>query len=192
MNKMNKFISITFLTLLVLAGSCFAQNDLSSRVPQLQETARKANGGALGCGAGRIKLVTSHGEITIGVGLDPIHVFGGKIVAADLLALLRARVESNRTGAQNPMSGEVDDLMYVILSVLRYSSDPDAIPVIGQLLEDKKAQIVFQSFSALQQLANTSKELQYAVEKVVFPKTAIALFEKYGVKLPHWVKKEDS
>jgi hypothetical protein len=193
MNLIIKVILTNFLTLLVLAGGCFAQDDLLNRVPQLQETARQANGGALGCGAGSIKLVTSRGEITIGVGLDPIHVFGGKIVVADLLTLLKARVEAIRTGKQNPMSGEVNDLIYVILSVLQQSKDPEVIPVIGQLLEDHNEHVVFLASGTLQEIAKYGKELQFEVEKLVFPKTAVDLYRTKGVKLPDWAKiKRDS
>ncbi len=191
---MNKIISTAFLTLLVLAGTSFAQNDLLSRVPQLQETARKAAGGVLGCGkGGSLELVTSRGEITIGVDLDPIHVFGGKIVVADLLTLLKARIEANQTGERNPMSGEVDTLLYITLSVLGKSKDPDVIPVIKQLLEDKNETVVFHSANALQQLADSDEGLQLEIEKIVIPKTAIELYRKFGGELPKWVKlKENS
>lgn len=188
---MNKLISTTLLTLLILVGTCFAQNDLLSQVPQLQETARKANGGALGCGAGSIKLVTSRGEITIGVGLDPIHVFGKKIVVADLLTLLEARVESNRTGEQNPMSGEVSDLAYVILSTLAESKDPTVIPVIAKLLDDKNDTIRGWSAIALFRLAKSDEDLQKKIAEITFPKAAVQSAKGRGVNLPTWAKVEE-
>src|SRR3712207_1462952 len=98
MNFMSKFISTAFLLLLISIGTCFAQNDLLNRVPELQEIARLSNGGAKGCGRGTITLLTSRGEIKVAINLDPIHVFGNKIVIADLLPLLEARVQANRTG----------------------------------------------------------------------------------------------
>ena len=188
MNQMNKLISTAFLTLLVLAGTCFAQNDLLSRVPQLQETARKANGGALGCGEGSIKLVTSLGEISVGVGLDPIHVFGKKIIVADLLTLLEARIESNRTGEQNPMSGEVSDLAYVILSTLAESKDPTVIPVIAKLLDDKNDTIRGWSTIALLRLAKADEDLQRKIAEITFPKAAVQSAKGRGVDLPTWAK----
>jgi hypothetical protein len=189
---MSKFISTAFLSLLFLTGNGWAQNDLLSQVPQLQKTAVKATGGVLGCGEGSFVLVTSRGQFMIYSGLDPIHVFGERIVVADLLTLLKARIESNHTGEKNPMSGEIGTLMYVVLSVLQDSRDPDVIPVTGQLLKDKNEKVVFLSSSALQKLAKSSLELQLEVEKVVFPKTAIELFKLRNTKLPDWVKVQEN
>lgn len=189
MSQMNKIISIAFLMMLVLAGTSFAQNDLLSRVPQLQETARKATGGVLGCGkGGSMQLITSKGETFIITDGDPIHVFGNKVIVADLLTLLKARVKANRTGERNPMSGEVDTLLYITLSVLGKSKDPDAIPFIRQLLEDKNETVVFHSGHTLQQLADSDEELQLEIEKIVIPKTAVELYRKLPRELPKWVK----
>ena len=90
------------------------------------------------------------------------------------------------------MTGEVSDLMYVILPVLQQSKDLDVIPVIGELLKDKNEQVVFLSSSTLQEIAKSSEELQFEVEKLVFPKTAIELYKKNAVKLPEWVKVKES
>ena len=178
---------------IALVGSSFAQEDLLSRVPQLQENARESTLGPPICGIRTIELDTSRGKIRVTIQLSQPPVFENKISVKDLLMLLKARVESNRTGKQNPMSGEVGDLVQIILSVLQKSKDPDVIPVIGQLLEDKSEYVVFRSFWALQELSESSKELQFEVEKVVFPKTTIELFRKRAVELPTWAKiKEDS
>ncbi len=178
---------------IVLVGSCFAQEDLLSRVPQLQENARESALGPPICGIRVIELDTSRGKIRVTIQLSQPPVFENKISVTDLLTLLIARVESNRTGKQNPMSGEVGDLVQKILSVLQKSKDPDVIPVIGKLLEDKSEYVVFRSSWALQELAESSKELQLEVEKVDFPKTAVELFRINAVKLPEWVKiKEDN
>lgn len=141
---------------IILVGSCFAQEDLLSRVPQLQENARESALGPPICGISVIELDTSRGKIRVTIGLSRFPVFGNKIAVSDLLTLLKARIESNRTGKQNPMSGEVGDLVKVILSVLQKSKDPDVIPVIGQLLEDKSEYVVFRSSWALQELALAS------------------------------------
>ena len=183
-----KVILTNLLMSIVLVGSCFAQEDLLSRVPQLQENARESAISYPVCGIRVIDLDTSRGKIRVTIQLSRFPVFENKIAVADLLTLLKARVESNRTGKQNPMSGEVGDLVQVILSVLQKSKDPDVIPVIGQLLEDKSEYVVFRSFWALQELSESSKELQLEVEKVVFPKTAIELFRKRAVELPTWAK----
>lgn len=185
---MIKLISTAFSLLLVLAGTGFAQNDLLSRVPQLQETARSANGGASGCGEGAISLVTNRGNIVVGSGLDAIHVFGNKIIVADLLVLLEARIESNRTGEQNPMSGEVGDLAYVILSTLAESKDSTVIPVIAKLLDDKEDTIRGWSTIALLNLAKADKRLLKMVAEITFPKAAAQSAKARSVDLPTWVK----
>ncbi len=188
-----KVILTNLLMSIVLVGSCFAQEDLLSRVPQLQENARESALGPPICGIRVIELDTSRGKIRVTIQLSQPPVFENKISVTDLLTLLIARVESNRTGKQNPMSGEVGDLVQKILSVLQKSKDPDVIPVIGKLLEDKSEYVVFRSSWALQELAESSKELQLEVEKVDFPKTAVELFRINAVKLPEWVKiKEDN
>lgn len=118
-------MKITCLLILILilcvSSAVLAQENYLAQVPQLQETAHLANGGAKGCGHGTFTLITSNGEITVSSGLDPIHVFGQKIAVADLLKLIQARVDSNKTGIENPMSGDVSDLVYVILSIFSQS-----------------------------------------------------------------------
>lgn len=188
MNFMRRFISITFLLFVISAGTCFAQGDLLSRVPKLQENARLSNGGAKGCGRGTITLLTSRGEIKAASNLDPIHVFGKKIVIADLLTLLRARVEANRTGKSNPMSGKVSDLVYVILSIFAKSQDPTVIPDVTDLLEDKDGVIRGWAAIALFRLGESSDELRETIEKITFPKAAVQSANGTSVPTPAWVK----
>lgn len=188
MNLMNKLISTTFLALLVLVGNCFAQTDLLSRVPELQKTAQRAGGGAMGCGSGTVTLVTSRGEIKLETGLDPIHVFGGRIVIADLLPLLKARIEANRTGEQNPMSGDVGQLTALTISIVAMSKEADTIPLIAALLEDKDDVIRGIAAISLIKLAEVSEDLRREIEQVTFPKAAVISAEGRGVKLPTWAK----
>lgn len=178
--------------MLIFSGHSFAQkkerkSDYLSRVPELQETARKASGGALGCGEGLIILVTGSGEIQIGVGLDPIHVFGGRIVVKDLLTLLEARAESNHTGKTNPMSGEVGSLAYVILSTLGESKDATVIPVIAELLDDKDDVIRRRSVIALFRLAESDEKLLTEIREIAFPRELVQSGNS-GAELPTWVK----
>ncbi len=170
---MIKFFSIAFLTLILLVSNNFAQNDLLNRVPQLQDTARKSNGGALGCGS------------------DFANVFGSeKVTVSDLLVLLEARVKANQTDEQNPMSGEVSDLVYVILSGLPYFRDEKVIPVVKELLKDKDDVIRGWSVIALLRLAEKDKDLQREIEKIVFPQAAIQSARARGEKLPAWISIE--
>ena len=103
----------------------------------LQDTARRANRGQLGSGTGTVTLITSRGQVKTESGLDPIRVFGSTIKVSDLLPLLEARAQFNRSGVANPMSGVVTDLTYVVLYTLSLAKDPDSIPVIAELLKDK-------------------------------------------------------
>ena len=190
MNFMNKFISTSFLLLVISIGTCFAQNNLLDRIPELQETARLSNGGAKGCGKGTVTLLTSRGEIKAASNLDPIHVFGNKIVIADLLTLLKARVEANRTGKPNQMSGEVSDLVYVILSTFAKSQDPTVIPLVTDLLEDKDEVIRGWSAVALFRLGESNGELRQTIEKILFPKAAVQSANGRSVPTPTWAKVE--
>jgi hypothetical protein len=123
-----------FVLLITFAAS--SAEPVLARVPELQETAHKANRGHLGCGSGSMTLVTSHGEITFDAGLDPIHVFGPRADASDLIALLQSRAESNRGRTGGPMSGKVSDLCFVCLKTLADAGETAAIPVMAELTAD--------------------------------------------------------
>ena len=141
--------------MLTLAG-CMKDGDVLQRVPELQATARKANGGALGCGEGSVIVTTSRGDVNIHCGLDPIHVFGHKIKVADIHKLLRARVESYLTG-KGSMSGEVGDLCYVCLYTLSLAKDPDSVPFITPLLQDENETVRRWAETALKAIKDDSK-----------------------------------
>lgn len=162
------------------------QDNLLERVPKLQATAAKSNGGGLGCGIGTLRIVTSKGELTISSGLDAIHVFGTKIAVKDLLFLLEARVRAN-LGETNPMSGHVSDLGYVILDTLSLSNDLTVIPVISKLLEDKDDVIRGWSAIALFRLADSGSDLRQMIAKISFPKLALQSASSRGIKAPEWV-----
>jgi hypothetical protein len=65
----------------LLPVTCVAGDDLLKKVPQLQETARRSNGGAMGSGVGYILLHTSRGLVIAGSNLDPVHVFSENITS---------------------------------------------------------------------------------------------------------------
>ncbi len=158
------------------------------RVPQLQATARMANFGALGCGAGTLKLVTSRGVVTASTALDPVHVFGGTVRTADLLALLKSRAESNRTGRPGPMSGEVGDLCYVCLSALAVSREPDAVPVLAELLADADDAVRGWAAIALFRLGDADDKLRPEIRKARFHKAALASADSRGERPPPWLQ----
>ena len=181
-------VSTIIFALFILVSNCFAQTDLLSRVPELQKTAQRAMGGAMGCGAGTVTLVTSRGEIKLKTGLDPIHVFGDRILIADLLPLLKARIEANRTGEQNPMAGKVSQLTALTISIVAMSKESDVIPLIAVLLEDKDDAIRGTSAITLIKLAEVNEDLRRDIEQIAFPKAAVISAEGSGVKLPTWAK----
>ena len=181
-------VSTIIFALFILVSNCAAQNDFLSRIPELQETARQAAGGAEGCGKGTITLVTSRGEIKLVTGLDPIHVFGRKIVVAELLPLLKARIESNRKGEQNPMSGDVGNLAALTVSIVAKSQETEAIFLIAALLEDKDDTIRGASAISLINLAEVSEDLRREIEQIAFPKAAVISAGGRGVNIPTWAK----
>ncbi|MGB7925577.1 MAG: HEAT repeat domain-containing protein [Pyrinomonadaceae bacterium] len=185
---MMRHILTTVLILFVLIGNGFAQDDLLKKVPQLQATARRANDGELGCGEGPVTLITSRGQIEARAGSDTFRVFGHTIRVSDLLVLLEARAESNRTGVVNPMSGEVSDLAYVALTTLALAKDPVSISVIAELLKDKDDGIRGCAALALYEIAQSSEELQTEIRKIKFPQAAIDSGKAMGVKPPVWVQ----
>lgn len=124
------------LCLVLAVVSAPSPNPILESVPQRQQKAYLSNRGALGCGR-TLTINTSHGALTLKTGLDPIHVFGSRVAATDLLVLLEARVESNRSWFRGPMSGEVGDLCYVCLKTLALAGEPAAIPIMAELTEDK-------------------------------------------------------
>lgn len=192
---MNEVVVLKKFVLLIVFALSFheiasSQENYLNRVPELQENARLATGGAKGCGKGSIVLVTSTGEIGLGTGLDPIHVFGKKIVVADVLKLLEARIESNKSGQENEMSGSVDKLMYVIFSFLGRSKDPKVIFPASQLLRDKSDTIRRWAFGALINLAGADEDLKERVKKIEFPVIAIESAKARRIIIPGWVKAE--
>ena len=86
------------------------------------------------------------------------------------------------------MEGEIGSLAYVIMDVLSLSKDPEAIPVIRQMLADKNERVVLSSYYALIKLGKSDAELQMQIENVAFPESAVKIFKSWGVKTPEWVK----
>lgn len=178
---------IASLSVLFFATQGFCAESILERVPELQKKASLAGKGALGCGVGKITLVTSRGEVTASCGLDPIQVFGNPVKTTDLLTLLKSRSESNQSGKSGPMSGEVGSLCYVCLSALSYSKDPDVIPGIADLLTDKDDVIRGWVAIALYRLGRASEELRKKIEVIPFPAAAIGSAGGRGEKAPSWV-----
>jgi len=117
-------------------------------------------------------------------------VFGQPIKVSDLLLLLEARAEFNRTEVINPMSGQVADLTYVVLYTLSLAKDPDAIPVIAELLKDKETMICGWSAIALYETAKFSEEIRATIGDIKFPRAAVDSAKSRGVETPAWVQIE--
>jgi hypothetical protein len=184
--------SILLLSLFLLFNlSVFAQEDLLSKVPELAVTAIKANGGALGCGAGKITLITGNGEIKLYTGLDPIHVFGSKVNVADLTKLLQARVKSNNGLEKNQMSEKnIGSLVYVILSVISESKDKTVVPVIIDLLKDGDEVIRAWAAISLFRLGESDEKIKKQLQKIVFPLNAVNGANGRSIKTPNWATLE--
>jgi len=157
-------------------------------IPRLQERARLANGGALGCGFGRYTIVTSSGnEVDVQGGLDPIHVYGNRIKTTDLFVILNARAESNQTGAEGPASGDVSDLLYVCMLILSNANDPESIPVIKPLLDDQDEAICAWAAKALIRMAEADEELKTVIARIEFPSRALLHAKARSAGIPDWV-----
>lgn len=163
------------------------EHEILQRVDELQKIARRTNGGAMGCGMGFVTLITSKGEVKAACGLDPIHVFGKRIAVLDLHVLLQSRADANATGKQGPMSGEVSDLCYVCLDTLALAKDPDSIPVIASLLEDKNDVVRGWATIALFRMGQADDQLRKRIEAIEFPKSAIASARSRANPPPSWV-----
>jgi len=182
--------AITILCL-AFAATAVAGADILSRVPELQEKARLANRGVLGCGVGSVVLQTSEGQRTVRTGLDPFQVFGQSIKTSDLLVLLEARARSNQTGVAGPMSGDVDDLSYIMLDTIGMANEPRAIPVLGELLKDRSDIVRGWSAIALYRMGASSEALRATIKEIVFPKAAVTSAAGRGETAPQWIKVED-
>ena len=182
-------LGLVSAAIVLLSVVSFGQKEgLLNRVPELQRVALRSGGGAMGCGTGTITLVTAKGDINVETSLDPIHVFGKRIVVDDLVMLLKARVESNKTGIDNPMLGSVGQLVFVIVGVLQSSKDPSIVPLIAELLDDEDDVIRGASAISLIRLGNNSDEMMKLIEQKPFPKPAVDSARARGIDLPEWVR----
>jgi hypothetical protein len=186
----NNIITLIFLTVLfVLVGNALAQEPLLEKVPQLQDRARRSNRGEFGNTVGTITVITSRGEVKDEWGsTTPVRLFGHPIKVSDLLPLLEARAEFNRTGVVNPMSGQVADLTFVVLDTLSRAKDLDAIPVVAELLKDKNNVICGWAAIALYETAKLSDAVRGKIETVKFPKGAVDRAKSRGREPPQWVQ----
>jgi hypothetical protein len=157
------------------------------RIPDLDDRAALAVTGQLGCGGhAETILVTSRGVRVSKEVSDGRRVFGLNIKTAELIELLKARCLSNRTG-QGPMAGRKTSLCYVILDALSHSADPDAIPVIGELLLDPEETTSSFAALALFTIGNEADELRSSIGQVRFPRKAAAGAVAGGHEIPKWL-----
>ena len=180
--------SLALISVLVLFDYVSAQEGLLEKVPQLQETARRANRGELGHTIGTVSMITSRGVVEVQAGWDPVRVFGQPIKISEVLPLLKARAEFNRTGVVNPMSGQVTDLTYVILYTLSLAKEADAIPVLAELLNDKERAICGWAAIALYETAKFSEAVRDKIQTVKFPKAAVDSAKARGREPPFWIQ----
>ena len=185
---MKRYALMVVLALTASAAEVTAQERLLERVPELQETARRANAGAMGCGVGKVTLITGTGRLETFANLDPIQVFGRTIRVSDLLPLLEARAEANRSGASNPMSGDVSDLAYVALYTLSLAKDPASVPAVAGLLDDKHDTIRGWAALALYEIATSGDGAKARVREIEFPQAAVDSARARSKEPPDWVR----
>jgi hypothetical protein len=175
-------IGVALLSWLGGEGAVLAQ------AARLQEKARLVVHGPHPDGMGRLTLITRKGRVEAHTGLDPMLVFGNPIKVADLLTLLRARAEANRTGGKGPMSADASDLCFVCLYTLPFANDPESVPVIAQLLTDRSPTIRGWAAIALYRLGNKDEQLRERIKTITFPKSAVDSAAARGENPPAWVK----
>jgi len=180
-------VFLSLLVILVFGVAAFSQVNYLNRVPELQETARKSTGGAMGCGKGSVRLITSDGKLRIAPNMDVLHVFGRNVDVAGVLDLLKARVVSNRTKISNPMSGELKSLFHVIFEVVRYAREEASVSLLEHLLNDDNARVKYGAFWVLLDLAKKDETIRKRIMEIKFSEE----FKKgqYGQKinLPEWI-----
>lgn len=158
-----------------------------TRVPELEALAKKAAGGGLGCGHGTFTVMTSRGPVRLHTGLDPIHVFGKSIAAADLVALLEARVASNRSGSSGPMSGSVGRLAGLAVSLLGHSKEPETVTLSAALLADPDDHIRRAAAIALYDLGDARPRLRPQIRAIRFPPEVVQSAGSVGKSVPDWL-----
>src|SRR6185436_12748445 len=120
-------------------------------------------------------------------GLDPIHVFGKSIPAADLVALLEARIASNRTGSSGPMSGSVGRLAGLAVSLLGHSKEPEAVALSAALLTDSDDHIRRAAAIALYDLGDARPRLRPQIRAIRFPAAVVQSARGVGKSVPDWL-----
>lgn len=188
---MRTFKLIIFASLLISPAAAFSQQGIIERVPELQKTARRAIGGAMGCGVGSFVLVEGETETRVGGGLDPIHVFGNRIELDDILTILEARSEKKLGFDPDENKDEVGALLYVTLTVAIASKSPKVISVVKSLLLDEIEVVRAWSAIALIKLAESDPELKEAILPIGFPKSALAGAKSRSYPIPTWVRSID-
>ena len=159
-----------------------------SRAQELEAVAKKAAGGSMGCGVGTLTLITSRGRVRILTGLDPIHVLGNSVASADLLTLLRARIESNRSGQPGPMSGSVSRLVGLSLYLLSVAKEPEAVEVSAALLADPDAKIRKSAAINLYELGDRRPRLRPEIRRLHLPEQALQEAASDGHAPPAWLR----
>ncbi len=170
-------------------GDAESSDSILDRVDELQKIAREANGGARGCGVG--KLTIKHGATIVEVtsGLDPIHVFGNPVDVADLKTILESRVAA-QTDESSPLRGDFDDLCYVCLHTIQHVPDPEAVPILHALTRDDSDTVRSWAVLALLHMESKHAGLRGAIRALELPKRALDGARGRGATVPDWVSVE--
>jgi hypothetical protein len=165
------------------------QPPILKRAEELKEIAIKSVHGRLGCGVGgEMKFVDRQGKvITAHCSLDAIHVFGAQVDITDMLTLLQARIQSNKSRKLGPMSSRAESLCYVICETLRIIKHPAAIPVMKDLvLTERNPRIQRDAAYHLVKMGE-DESLREEIQRIQFPMD----LKRYFAETPDWVAFEE-
>ena len=175
-NPMHRFVLFIATLLFVCVGCESRPSALEFQSPrlaptlenalQLEEIARLAGSGQLGCGSGTYQYTAHNGQKReVDSGLDPIHVFGGQISGKTMAMFIDARVEANKTG-NGPMSGDMESLLVVTLHIIAESEDPIFINSIAPLLADPLPWVHHNAASSLITIANRHPKFREQIKSI--------------------------
>lgn len=155
---------------------------------ELQLMATRVKKGYRGCDGGDINFILADGtEQSLSCDMDTLAVFGKRIHADDLLALIEARADANRTG-EGPMDGDRHELLRMLLLVLTEASHAQAVDAIIPLLVDPDDDVRIESRKTLESIGKSNPNVQARIAAALHVSIDTPAEEpKKQDPLPQWV-----
>lgn len=160
------------------------ESPILKRAEELKDIAFKSDHGQLGCGdGGPIRFIDDHGRsFSVKCGLDAIHVFGDQVEIADMLALLHARIKSNKSGKRGPMSSGAGSLCHVICETFSVIKQRAAVPVMKDLVVTEKNPLIQADAAHYLWEMGQDEALRDEIHRIKFPSGL-----RYYGPAPDWV-----